>query len=432
MASSVDEQAVDLDAPGPRRTQRRSLMAGRAIVLIAILLSSLSLRTAVTSLTPLLSRVQDSIGFGDIIIGVAGMMPTAMFALAGFISPTLGRKFGLERIALIAAAATVVGIGGRSLVGDTGSFLALDGLALLGMGIGNIVMPPLVMRYFPDRIAMMSTIYITCVQIGTMAPAAVAVPIADAANWQLSLAIWVVIPLAALGPWIWVLQHRRRNPATATRSSTEHRLPAPVWRSPIAWGLAFMFGSTSLITYSMFTWIPKILSDAGASDGYGGLMVSLFSAVGFGTGLVAPTLCARMRNPFPVIVVCAACFFAGFAGLLWAPMNATLVWVVLVGVGPTTFPMSLTLINLRTRTGAGSAALSGFVQGVGYLFACAGPLLFGILHTSLGGWGSPFAFLTVIVLVMAAGAWTVCKPRFLEDTLGQGAVAPAAAPTSTR
>lgn len=416
---SADEQPVVVtpDAPGRRVGSSRPLLAGRIAVLAAILLSSLSLRTAVTSLTPLLSRVQDSLGFSDVIVGVAGMMPTAMFALAGFASPSLGRRFGLERVALVAAAATVIGIGGRSLVNDTGSFLALSGVALLGMGIGNIVMPPLVMRYFSDRIAMMSTVYITCVQIGTMVPAAIAVPVADGANWKVSLAAWAVIPFAAIGPWLWVLRHRRRNPSTAAKTTADHRLPAPVWRSPIAWGLAVMFGSTSLITYSMFTWIPKILSEAGASDGYGGLMVSLFSAVGFVTGLVAPTLCARMNNPYPVVIACAACFFGGFAGLLWAPMDGTLAWVILVGIGPTTFPMSLTLINLRTRTAAGSAALSGFVQGVGYLWACAGPLFFGVLHDTVGGWDVPFAFLSVIVLVMAAGAWAVCKPRFLEDTL---------------
>jgi CP family cyanate transporter-like MFS transporter len=429
VALSANEQPVDVtpDAPGRRIGTPRPLLAGRIAVLAAILLSSLSLRTAVTSLTPLLTRVQDSLGFNNLIIGVAGMMPTAMFALAGFVSPGLGRRFGLERVALVAAAATVVGIGGRSLVHDTTSFLALSGLALLGMGIGNIVMPPLVMRYFSDRIAMMSTVYITCVQIGTMVPAAIAVPVADAANWQISLAAWAVIPFAAIGPWLWVLRHRRRDPNTNATTTADHRLPAPVWRSPIAWGLAAMFGSTSLITYSMFTWIPKILSEAGASDGYGGLMVSLFSAVGFVTGLVAPTLCARMTNPYPVVIACAACFFGGFAGLLWAPMSGTLIWVILVGMGPTTFPMSLTLINLRTRTGAGSAALSGFVQGVGYLWACAGPLFFGVLHDAVGGWGVPFLFLSVIVLVMSAGAWAVCKPRFLEDTL-----APADTPTAAR
>jgi CP family cyanate transporter-like MFS transporter len=78
--------------------------------------------------------------------------------------------------------------------------------------------------------------------------------------------------------------------------------------------------------------------------------------------------------------------------------------------------MALTLVNLRSRTQAGSAALSGFTQGVGYLTACAGPLLFGVLHTWTGGWAAPFALEGAAVVVLVGGAWLACKPRMLEDT----------------
>lgn len=47
--------------------------------------------------------------------------------------------------------------------------------------------------------------------------------------------------------------------------------------------------------------------------------------------------------------------------------------------------MSLTLINLRTRSHIGSSTLSGFTQGVGYAVACLGPLLFGVFHDASAG-----------------------------------------------
>ena len=87
----------------------------------------------------------------------------------------------------------------------------------------------------------------------------------------------------------------------------------------------------------------------------------------------------------------------------------------LVGLGASTFPLALTLVNLRTRTPAGSAALSGFMQGVGYGLSCLGPLLFGLLHQSSHGWGLPFAFLALCVGAMVAGAWLACRPGLLED-----------------
>lgn len=176
-----------------------------------------------------------------------------------------------------------------------------------------------------------------------------------------------------------------------------------------------MFGMTSLITYAMFTWLPKLLVEAGASPAFGGAMVALFSALGLIGALAMPSVAVRVRNPYPIVIACAACHLSAFAGLLWAPMAAPLLWVSLLGLGPSTFPISLTLINLRTRTQGGSAALSGFMQGMGYSLSCSGPLLFGWLQTRDHGWSLPFAFLTLCVGVMLAGAWFACRPGFLED-----------------
>ncbi|SHY31475.1 MFS family transporter [Mycobacteroides abscessus subsp. abscessus] len=53
------------------------------------------------------------------------------------------------------------------------------------------------------------------------------------------------------------------------------------------------------------------------------------------------------------MAACLVCFLIGFAGLLWLPMHGTAVWVVALGFGPSTFPLGLTLVNLRTRTPAG-------------------------------------------------------------------------------
>ncbi len=85
-----------------------------------------------------------------------------------------------------------------------------------------------------------------------------------------------------------------------------------MWRSPpLAWGMAGMFGMTSLMTYSMFAWIPSILADAGASPRIRRRMVGLFASWGLVAAFGAPSLCARMRNPFPAVLGCAACFLAG-------------------------------------------------------------------------------------------------------------------------
>src|SRR3546814_16465203 len=72
--------------------------------------------------------------------------------------------------------------------------------------------------------------------------------------------------------------------------------PAPrgkVWRTPLGWGMALMFGRTSLATYSTFTWLPKIPTEAGATTVFGGAVVGPY----FGMGLVSDAhIPARARG----------------------------------------------------------------------------------------------------------------------------------------
>ncbi|WP_327149993.1 MFS transporter [Nocardia sp. NBC_01329] len=417
MTAALPETPQAADSPLEQR--KRSLIEGRLLVLAAIVMSALVLRVAVTAFTPLADDIGREIGYSTAVVGVFGMIPTLMFSIMGLLTPMLVRRLGLEWTALTAMAAAGTGMLVRVLVSGTVELLLFSALALGGMGIGNIVVPPLVKRYFPDRLATVSALYITMVQIGTVLPALVAVPLAEAHGWRISLGVWALLGFAAAVPWIGVLRARRgRAVADTTGLPDPGSAPMPqVWRSPLAWGMAATFGMTSLTTYSMFTWLPTILADAGADAAFGGSMVALFALVGLVAALTAPTVAVRLTNPYPVVVGCAACFFVGFAGLLFAPMSVPVLWVAILGLGPSTFPMTLTLINLRTRTPAGSAALSGFTQGVGYALACVGPLVFGMLHTLTDGWTAPFALLCVSVLVLLTGAWQACKPRMLEDSI---------------
>ncbi|MET0289374.1 MAG: MFS transporter [Pseudoxanthomonas sp.] len=403
--------------------------AGRLLVLGGILFSAFNLRTAVTSLTPLLDVLGEVFHFGASFAGVLGMVPTAAFAVFGVTTPRIAHRLGLERTAHLAMLLAMVGLLLRSFAPGPGSLLAASAIALAGMGMGNVVLPPLVKRYFPDRIGTVSSAYITILQIGTLLPALLAVPVAQAGGWRLSLGTWTLTAAAAASLWWAVRRVEARATSTLTTlhdqavegGDTAPEMPetadAPgkVGRTALGWGMALMFGMTSLNTYAMFTWLPRLLTEAGASPAFAGTMVALFSALGLVGALCMPLIAVRIRNPYPVVVMCAAFYTAAFLGLLWAPMRAPVLWVALLGMGPSTFPLTLTLINLRTRTQAGSAALSGFMQGVGYTVSCLGPLLFGVLHEFSGGWELPFAFLAVCVGVLLVGAWFACKPQMLED-----------------
>ena len=391
------------------------LLHGRVLAFAAILLAAANLRTAVTSITPLLDVLGTTFGFGTTMTGVFGMLPTAAFALFGVSTPALARRIGLERATLLAMGLAALGLLLRSSAVGVGTLLLGSIVALAGMGIGNVVVPPLVKRYFTNKVGAMSTLYISVLQLGTMLPALLAVPVANAAGWRVSLGMWALLAVAAALPWLLMV---RRAPAHDAITATADPAAQPhgkVWKTSLGWGMTLMFGMTSLMTYSMFTWLPRIVVEAGAAPAFGGVMVAVFSALGLLPSLVMPALAVRMPNPFALAVIGFTCFSAAFAGLLLAPMQAPLLWACLLGLGPSTFPLALTLINLRTRTATGSAALSGFMQGVGYSFSCLGPFLVGWLHDLSGNWAVPFGFLFLCALVMLIAAWFACRPRKLED-----------------
>lgn len=395
-------------------------LAFPVVALLGVVLVSLNLRTAVTSLSPLLGVIDAEIGLGTGGMGLLGMVPTAMFALWGVLTPIVLRRMGLELLTVLAMTAAAAGQVLRALAHDPWVMGVGSLVALAGMGIGNVVAPPLVKKYFPRHVAAVSMAYITGLQLGTVVPALVAVPVEEAAGWRVSIGWWAVLAMVAAVPWVVEILRGGSDtagpPAVGAVGGTGPAQRVRPWRSPVGLALALFFGTNSLCTYAFFTWLPAVAESIGMTRAEGGLALAVYSAIGLIAALVVPWAAGRFEDPYPVVVVSVVCYLAGFAGLLWAPGAAPWVWICLLGVGPSTFPLCLTLINLRTRTQAGSAALSGFSQGVGYTAASLGPLVFGFLLSG-PGLGGGLAFLTVVLAVMCVVGRIACRPRMLEDTL---------------
>lgn len=412
-------------------------MAIPVLALVGVVLVSLNLRTAVTSLSPLLGVIDAEIGLGAVGMGLLGMIPTAMFAVWGVLTPLVLRRMGLEAVTVVAMAAAAVGQVIRAVAQDPWVMGAGSIIALAGMGIGNVVAPPLVKKYFPRHVALVSMAYITGLQLGTVVPALVAVPVEEAAGWRVSIGWWAVLAVVAAIPWVIEIlkpgtpaliaadagapadsgSPADAGPAagpTGPAAATPQRIRP--WRSPVGVALALFFGTNSLSTYAFFTWLPAVAESIGMSRAEGGLALAVYSAIGLIAALLVPWVAGRFEDPYAVVVVSVAAYLAGFAGLLWAPGVAPWLWICLLGVGPSTFPLCLTLINLRTRTEAGSAALSGFAQGVGYTAACLGPIVFGMLLDG-PGLAAGLGFLTAVLAVMTVVSRTACRPIMLEDTL---------------
>ncbi|MFT2817825.1 CynX/NimT family MFS transporter [Leifsonia sp. A12D58] len=397
----------------------KALWAGRTLALLGIILVAANLRTAVAALSPIVSDITVDVPLSSSAVGVLGMLPPICFAVFGIFTPRFTRKFGLESVLIV----SLIAIGlGHLIRGTSGSLAVLligSVVTFAGLGAGNVLLPPLVKKYFPDRVGLITSLYATVLSFSTLVPPLVAVPVAESAGWRVSLGMWSVLALIALVPWItMIMRHRTSSVPTPTADDAEPRVLGNIWRSSIAWAIAIVFAASALNAYAMFAWLPQLLMQtADVTPAQAGLLLSLYAAMGTPCALIIPILTSRMRNVGILVYVGAVCFVLGYLGLILVPATLTWLWVVLAGLGPLLFPLVLVLINLRTRTHDGSVALSGFAQSVGYSIGALGPLVVALLHEVTGGWTWPLIFLIVTALVVAIAGAIISRPHMLEDEL---------------
>jgi CP family cyanate transporter-like MFS transporter len=398
----------------------RSLWRGRALALVGIVLLAFSLRSAVASLSPLYDAIGEDFTLPAAVLGLIGTVPPLCFAVFGLLAAGFERRFGLERTTLVALGAVGVGLVARAAAGDAYGLLFGSALVFAGVGVGNVLLPALVKKYFPDRIGLLTTVYSTMMAISTFTPPLVAVPIADAAGWRTSLGLWAVFALAGLAPWIVLAVRARRAAAAAAADGDLERVStrvfARMWRLPTAWALAVSFFVSSAVAYTSFAWLPKILVDtAEVTPQVAGILLSLFALIGLPASLVVPALVARRDVVLPLFVIASAAGVLGAGGLLVAPASAPWLWVALLGALPLLFPLVLTSVGLRTRTHDATVALSSFAQSLGYGATMLMPLGVGLLHDASGSWTAPLIILIAISLLALPAGIVIARRKTVEQ-----------------
>ncbi|HEU5005562.1 MAG TPA: MFS transporter [Jatrophihabitantaceae bacterium] len=390
------------------------------LLVVALALTGLSMRTAVTSVGAVLDDLQAGLHTSSGVSGVITTLPVICFALIGAAAPRLAHRFGAHQLLVASLAAMTVGLLGRAAVGQVWAFILLSVLALSGGAVANVLLPTLVKRHFPDRIGRMTAVYTTALAVGTTAAAGLTVPFGSLGSgsggdgWRYGLGAWALFSAVAIIPWLPTLRHDRPV-AGAPRGLAATRL----MRSPTAWALTIFFAFQSFQAYIAFGWFAKFMDAHGVTSGTAGAMVAVLSAMTIPVSMVVPSVPASRHRT--VLIWLTACYLAAYVGLAVAPVGGAWMWMVLTGIGSGQFPLALTMIGLRSRSSETTAALSAFVQSIGYIVAGSGPLLFGVLNDLTGGWALPLALLFIGLAIAVAAGLRAALPRFVDDEMARSA-----------
>jgi MFS transporter, CP family, cyanate transporter len=380
----VPEAWLDKTTPG----------AGRGLLIAGIVLVAVNLRPSLAAVGPLVADIRADTGLPNAAIGLLTTLPLLAFGVVSTLTALVTRRVGVERAVALALLLIAAGTLARAV---PSAVLLFGGTALLGVGValGNVLLPALAKRDFPERTGPMTSLYSSVMGVGATLAAGVSAPLAIAVGWRGALGLWALPAFAALAAW--VPQIRKGLPLPPSRSrGTSFRT---LGRSALAWNVALFMGFQSLTFYVILAWLPDLLQGRGLGAAQAGWMLALSQATGvLGTALV-PLWAGRLLDQRRIVWTLGALEATALAGLLLTGVAFAVVWVALIGfVLGGTFGLALLLLVLRAHDAETAGELSGMAQSIGYGIAAAGPALFGLLYDLTTGWTVPLLFLAAVLV----------------------------------
>ncbi len=371
------------------------------IFIIGFFLIAANLRAPITSVGPLSSNIQQYFNISPSLIGLLNAVPLLVF---GICSPLaiLGKKIGIEKMLLIAMIALLTGI----LLRSQGSLpMLFIGYIILAMGIaiGNVLLPSLVKRDFPDYISQMSTAYSITFGLTAAIASGVAIPLALIlpGEWKSSLAIWGILTAITIFVWLpTVLKAHTKNEPI----QNQHNSEKPLWHSPIAWQVTGFMGLQSLTFYVSISWFPTYLKSHDISLTTSGWFLTLFQIISLGVGVLIPFVIKITKDQKIIAIFASLSSFAGTLGIFLAP-KLSILWFAIAGIGSgISIILAIMFISLRSNNHHQATQLSIMAQSIGYLIAATGPFFFGLLFDWFNTWSISFSvFLGLILLQTILG-----------------------------
>ena len=383
----------------PMARERSALITATAFVV------ALSLRPALTAVGPVLPRIGLDLHLGEAAQGLLGTLPLLAFAVASPLVHLASRRFGMERAVFVSLLVLAASSALRPYTGQAGLWI---GTAVVGaaIAVGNVLVPVIIKRDYAGHVSRATGVYTAFITGGAAIASILAVPIADAVDWRLSLAVWG--GLAVLVAVIWL--PRTLSPEPVPPATTDGGTPpVSVWRQPMAWLVTGFMGLQSTSFYLFVNWLPTIeIATGGVSERSTGVHLFVFQVFGLIGGLSIPLLLKHPTNQRAGLMTASVPILLALLGLLLAP-HLAIVWAIVGGLGQGAgLVAALSLISLRGRGHHETTQLSGMAQAVGYTLAAAGPVVAGYLTQVTGGWSTTlivFATLsaTQVMLGFAAG-----------------------------
>ena len=228
-----------MHSASPTRTTLAS-----TILVIGIILIAANLRAPIAGIGPVLDQMIDSLHLSQSQAGMLTTLPLLAFAIASPLATALAKKQGIEISLFIALIMIALGLFSRII---DSTFMLYISTAIVGIGIaiGNVLLPSLIKRDFPHKIAVMTSAYVLAMGIFAGSYSAIIIPLANYQDlgWKIALASYGIVTIISIVVWLPQLRLRTKpnKVITATKSQEKYGIIVCLGISLFSWGLIHFF-----------------------------------------------------------------------------------------------------------------------------------------------------------------------------------------------
>ena len=358
----------------------------KVIILLGIILLGMILRTPITSVGAIIGPLKNLLEINNTVAGLITTIPLIAFAIFSPFVAKISNKIGLEKTLYLAAIVTSIGLLLRFYI-NTSVFFVTTFIIGVGLTVGNVLLPGLAKKYFPENLGVMTGFYAVVMNVSASVAAGISYPIlsynigGEKFSTGLAVNIWLIVSILNIVIYAIITKNSKSERIEDKKSGGKGYL-----RSIKMWSVMLSMGLQSALFYCSVSWFAEIMISKGFTPSEAGLLLSISQFAQFPSTFLVPVLAEKIKNKLIIPIFIAGGYVVSLVGMVYIQGNFALmtIYIVLFALaGGGSFSYVMYLFSAKSKNEEEAADISGLAQAGGYWLAAIFPPLLGYIRDVL-------------------------------------------------
>jgi len=371
----------------------------KVIILLGIIFLGMILRTPITSVGAIIGPLKKLLEINNTIAGLITTIPLIAFAIFSPLVAKISNKIGLEKTIFLATIVASIGLLLRFYI-NTSVFFVTTFIIGVGITVGNVLLPGLTKKYFPENLGVMTGFYAVVMNVSASVAAGISYPIlssnvgGEKFSTGLAVNIWLIVSILNIVIYAIITKNSKSERIEDKKSGGKGYL-----RSMKMWSVMLSMGLQSALFYCSVSWFAEIMISKGFTPSEAGLLLSISQFAQFPSTFLVPVLAEKIKNKLIIPIFIALGYVVSLVGMVYIQGNFALmtIYIVLFALaGGGSFSYVMYLFSAKSKNEEEAADISGLAQAGGYWLAAIFPPLLGYVRDVLN-WD-----VAIYILIMTA------------------------------